>query len=328
MTELEIWDVTYGEPQRFQRGSVALEEHLENWIEQDPSLVQPGLIIVGRQLETGAGPLDLLALDPFGNWVVIEIKRNNVDRDTIAQVIHYESRIAQMPTDILSKEINKYLKKTHQPNLQTILDNCSFDESIFLERRTRTFIVGTGRNPSLEGIITHLRNKGSEIQVITFDIFENDLGQRLIIRQLTEPDNNPSQPRNTQSMGTLNSEVERLFHVAEENGVGGTFRLIYDEATHLGLYPRTYKWSIMYTPPTNKTRVLFCTWVKPKQGLLKIWITASAFSEFFPVSDKVVFNHIGKNRYDYFDFQKAKSFIKDLKSLFEQIEKEKKIGTQ
>jgi hypothetical protein len=48
----------------------------------------------------------------------------------------------------------------------------------------------------------------------------------------------------------------------------------------LGLYLRPYVGSVMFTPPTNRTRMLFT--VSPAAGGMRMWVSADAFEQFFP----------------------------------------------
>ena len=48
----------------------------------------------------------------------------------------------------------------------------------------------------------------------------------------------------------------------------------------LGLYPRPYTASVMFTPPSNRTRMLFTVW--PKTGGMHMWVSADTFEQFFP----------------------------------------------
>jgi RecB family endonuclease NucS len=109
MAKIGLWQVTDERPVKLKTSSFDLEKHLEDWIENDPGLLQSGLTIVARQLHTDSGPLDLLALDPQGQWVVIELKTGMLRRGTIAQALDYAACIAGMPFDDLTEKVNAYL---------------------------------------------------------------------------------------------------------------------------------------------------------------------------------------------------------------------------
>src|SRR5262245_41286844 len=110
MDDITLWNVTAETPQRFQRGQIALESSLEAWIEREPSLVLEGMVIVGRQVQTDAGSIELLGIDPMGQWVVIEIKRGGIRKETLTQAIAYASAIGKLDEDELINRIDSYLK--------------------------------------------------------------------------------------------------------------------------------------------------------------------------------------------------------------------------
>ena len=109
MPPIGLWAIGDNGPSKLLGSDVELEKQLEEWIERDSDLLEAGLVVVGRQIMLEAGPLDLLAIDPQGRWVVIEIKRGAVRRDTIAQVLDYASCVASMPYQDLAGKINSYL---------------------------------------------------------------------------------------------------------------------------------------------------------------------------------------------------------------------------
>ena len=77
-------------PQRLAPGAVALEKNLENWVDQDIDIVADDVLIIGRQLATAWGTvLDLLGINAEGDLVIIELKRDQTLRETIAQGLEY-----------------------------------------------------------------------------------------------------------------------------------------------------------------------------------------------------------------------------------------------
>jgi len=80
-------------------------------------------MIVGRQVTTKSGSIDLLGVDKSGNTVIIELKRAQLPRECLAQAIDYASNVAEWTVDRLGEECSKYRKKTLQD-----LFNDSFPE--------------------------------------------------------------------------------------------------------------------------------------------------------------------------------------------------------
>jgi Holliday junction resolvase-like predicted endonuclease len=293
-----VWLIKDEGPRRLAPGDVALEKHLEDWIERDPTLLEEGLTIVGRQVSTDGGRLDLLAVDPQGRWVVIEIKAGSVRRETIAQALDYASCIATIPKADLVENAKAYLSVRASDEdrsrpvgfLNRIRAELEDDDA---GREVRIFVVGTGRDRGLERMVNYLSERGEiEIGVVSFEVFTTDLGEQLLTRELTEADSEASSQRISGAVNRLG--VEGALEQAQQNGIGEPFRLIYDAAVGAGLYARPFKRSIMYTPPTNKSRYLVTLWTKPlPDGRLNGWVSTEAFTEFFGIDSQRVVTELG-----------------------------------
>ena len=85
---------------------------LEEWITTNPEIIRPGLLIIGRQVQTRSGPLDLLAINRDGNLIIIELKRDQIPRLALAQAIDYASDIASWSVDRLSETCVKFTGKS------------------------------------------------------------------------------------------------------------------------------------------------------------------------------------------------------------------------
>lgn len=97
-TKIEAWEIVDGQLKTV-RSSLPGEGRtealdLERWIMSDPSIVRTGLRVIGNQVRTDSGPLDILAIDESGDLVIIELKRDQLPREALAQAVDYASDVA------------------------------------------------------------------------------------------------------------------------------------------------------------------------------------------------------------------------------------------
>ena len=128
---------------------------LESWIVSNPSIIEEGMIIIGRQVQTKSGPLDLLALDRAGNSVIIEIKRDKLPREVLAQAIDYASDLSDWDIN----QINETCFKFTQKSLDDIISEGFPEqnlETININETQRIILVGFSIDASLERMINWL----------------------------------------------------------------------------------------------------------------------------------------------------------------------------
>ena len=295
--KVAAWRIEGGRPVRTQPSGVQLERDLEDWIENDPELVGQGLQIVARQLHLEAGRLDLLAVDPVGRWVVIEIKAGRLHRETIAQALDYASSLAATPEERLRTAIGEYLTKKGAHDVNKTLDR-TFDSS-FSEaaREIEVVVVGAGTDPALDRLARYLtENYRVPIRAVAFQVLELSDGQQLLLREVTEADEERPQVTATAS------SVEDVLRVGDGLGVGQAMRILVEAAQRNHLYVRPYKHSLMITTPSNKTRMLLTMWAREEGNL---YSSAEAFSEFFPVEEGAVRDLIGLDGWRRLDQETA-----------------------
>jgi len=308
-----IWQISEDRPSPLKICSIDIEKSLEDWIEDDPSLLQSGLTIVGRQVPIDAGRVDLLALDPQGRWVVIEIKRGQLRREAVAQVIDYASSVSTMTPDELSSKTNDYLRE-HGITINSLLEERSALDAIEPNNRDLVLIIaGVGKQPGLERIIDFLANQYQlPISVVSFESFEGPDGSRLLVRELSEPDY--TVPEKESKIHT----VEKVCNLADSVGVGKSFRTILNFGQVLGLYPRPYKKSIMYTPPFQRNRMLFTVWAEKRNNGLRLYASPKEFAEFYPVSEDEAATalQLVNSGWQEMNEREVERFIEGLRNLF------------
>lgn len=314
MRQIVLWQVTGDGPKKLNRGGIDLEEYLEEWIERDPGLLQVGLTIVARQIGVEGGTLDLLALDPQGRWVVIEIKRGVVGRNTIAQALDYASCIAAMPYEELSEKVNAYLSKQgkQDASLKALLEELGTAEDAEHEaRETVMFVVGTGRHPGIERMVDYLSGQFDvPINVVSYEVFEIKGGDPILVRELTEAEAKP--PRRA----TLT--LPEICARADQAGIGKDFRTILEAAQRHSIYPRPWKNVMMYTPPSNRARSLLTAnaWTRA-DGLLGLYVGSEAFAEFYPVTEETAVSILGPQGWRRMTTLDVEEFVASLDQLFE-----------
>jgi hypothetical protein len=316
MTQIRAWHVTDAGPRNLTTAGIDLESQLEKWIEQDPGLLENGLSIVGRQIPLEAGPLDLLALDPQGRWVVIELKRGILYRDALAQALDYAACVAAMPEEELTERVNEYLRRT-QPERSAVLDAIRQGRDAEGEpREVRVYLVGAGRDRGLDRVVDLLSGTyGVPISVVSYEVYKLPDGQQVLVRELTE-----SETTHQEAVKQALSTPEELCARADAAGIGPQFRAVLQAATRHGLYPRPFKRSLMFAPPSNHTRSLFTIWANAAvPGEMWMWLGPEAFAQFYPVTEVEVAAELGGRDWRRLSEADVNAFVDGLNRLFERI---------
>ena len=120
-TQIQTWQIVDGRLHQIEKrlADTGRTEafDLEAWIASHPSIIEEDLLIIGRQVQTKSGPLDLLAVDRRGSLVVLELKRDKLPREVLAQAIDYASDVASWTVDKLSEVCTKYTGKSLEDSI-------------------------------------------------------------------------------------------------------------------------------------------------------------------------------------------------------------------
>ena len=156
------------------KGEMDSESLLEETLVNNPGLLLRGLKLVGRQMPTAGGPLDLLGVDEFGKLVVFELKRGILSRDAVAQIIDYASDLEAMDPDVLAKHISD---KSGEQGIEKIEEFREWYSRNYPEPEEgwspiRMFLVGLGTDDTTERMVKFLANSSMDISLLTFYGFE------------------------------------------------------------------------------------------------------------------------------------------------------------
>lgn len=182
-----IWKISNG-LELLEPDCLDSEKSLEDYIDQDVSILNENWLIIGRQVHTSFGKyIDLLAVDETGMIIIIELKKDKTPRDVVAQTIDYASWVEKLTSDRLAKIFERYTD-TYKVNLKgESLDavfhskfKTSFTE-VELNSAHQMVIVASALDESTERIVKYLSEKDIPINVVFFNVFK-DKGSKLLSR--------------------------------------------------------------------------------------------------------------------------------------------------
>src|SRR6266700_4836258 len=155
--EVRLWQIVDGDAlTECRRTRLDLEVRLEKWTAADVSVLDPQLMVVGRQVETDAGGIiDLLCMKEGGDLVVVELKRDKTPREITAQVLEYAAWVKDLSLSHIktiadaylapaSSLEDAYIRKFGSPIPDTVNENHSM------------LVVGSEIDASSERIINYL----------------------------------------------------------------------------------------------------------------------------------------------------------------------------
>jgi len=225
-----IWQIEDGETLReIESRKVNLEAQLEDWLEEDISVLSDDLMIVGRQVSTDfGGQIDLLCIDPAGDLVVVELKRDKTPREVVAQGLDYASWVVDLSSDDVREQADHYLDE--DDTLESAFRE-AFDAPLpdVINEGHRILIVGAEIDAQSERIIEYLSDEhGLGINAVTFQYFEDEEAGRILSRVFAiAPEQVQVRARRKgTSKRTLPPAVKEMEQRAEQQGVADWYRSI------------------------------------------------------------------------------------------------------
>ena len=181
-----------GRPQEIPSSEVGLEKQLEAWLEHDISMLDPGLLVVGRQVHTPNGRIDLLCIDREGLIVVVELKKGRTSREVVAQALDYASWAKDLNADDVEAIAKDCGKIGNDGSLQD-----AFDEKFEVDRGDRvdlceghrSIVVAEDIDDSTERIVRYLSELRVPINIARMHVFKDSTGQEMLAQVfLVEPE--------------------------------------------------------------------------------------------------------------------------------------------
>lgn len=179
---MPIWKITEEGPKKVKEIQPAkeqiLESHLEDWIEKDVSILGEPLLIIGRQvtIEDVKDRLDLLALDPRGNAVIIELKRGKLKDPVDMQAARYASYISSWKFEDFEKQANLYNSGKTDFNFNAVYESFCQESDVGeipdINQDQRVILLGSEIKDKLGSVALWLREHGIDIKVIEIETYK------------------------------------------------------------------------------------------------------------------------------------------------------------
>lgn len=229
--QVRLWKVGAGDVlEELIPSALDLESRLQEWLARDISLLDPGLLLIGREVPTDHGGfIDLLCLNRDGDLVVVELKRGRTPRNVTAQVLDYGSWVAG-----LSNERIRTLRQQCLPGSTIDLDT-EYQQRFGMEipetlnTAHHFLVVGSAIDESSERIMRYLSDSyGVSINAAKVQYFRDAGGHEYLSRVFL------IDPAQVEDQALLRSDGKQqknltpaeLVAIAEDQGVGNLYEQI------------------------------------------------------------------------------------------------------
>ena len=159
-TEIKTWEIVGGKLKTIDTTLAANDRteknHLEQWLKTNPKILGDNILIIGEQVTTKSGPLDYLAIDNAGNTIIVELKRDRLPREVIAQAFDYASDVANWQIEKLNEISTRYSGQSLEDLIAENFDNIEI-EDLTINLNQRILLVGFGVEESLNRMILYLK---------------------------------------------------------------------------------------------------------------------------------------------------------------------------
>lgn len=223
--KIRMWEVTAQNTLAEMASSeISREQRMEEWLESDIAILDPNLMVIGRQVRTDFdGTLDLLCLDSRGDTVTVELKKGRTPRDATAQTLDYASWVRNLSFERITEIAEGYgklggsLEDAFKARFGVELPNT-------LNQNHRSVIVAEAMDGSTERIVRYLADLHVPINVATVQHFRASDGKEMLAQVfLLEPEMAEEGRRITSKRRPYVTTGE-MEVIADNNGVGSLYR--------------------------------------------------------------------------------------------------------
>ena len=293
MRDVGLWHVAQGrQPTRLIPQVLPTEKDLEEWIANDPSLVSPGLHPVRRQVPLGRKFMDLLAVEAPGVWVVCELKKIALERESLAPAIDYVARLEEL-SRIEWEAVVRGGGLEQTPQARALIQQALGREDSGEGREVRIVLAGVGVSDELTRMVGYLsRRYAVPVRVCTLSAVATHDGDGIILMRDISQDADESD-----TVDAAGSSPQDRLAAVRTHFASSHLESLFDAALEVfggnpNLYVRPWKKSIMVAPAAHHGRYL--AYLAPRNGALFASFGAEAIEEFFPSADLELLESLGQ----------------------------------
>ncbi|PJE96076.1 hypothetical protein CUT44_19995 [Streptomyces carminius] len=160
---------------------------LQKWIIADPSLIEPGLLVLTEEYDKWATSngdrvrdrLDLLALDSEGHLVVIELKRDDAPGDVHLQAVTYAAMVSRFTEEDLARIHADFLRRSGREcgmseALEAIREHCGDELDVALLKQPRLVLVARSFPSQVTSSAVWLNEMGIDVKLVQFRLWAAD----------------------------------------------------------------------------------------------------------------------------------------------------------
>lgn len=199
-SEIKSWQIVDGKLVPLQ-SSLATDgkrerDDLEQWIKSNPQILGDDIVVIGEQVPTSSGPMDFLGIDNSGNTVIVELKRDQLPREALAQAIDYASDVAGWELDRFREICKSYTNQNLEDLLQERFESIAVEE-LAINQAQRLLLVGTAVEESLGRMIEWLSDTYSiGINAVVLNYAKTKQGDAILSRMVIIPEEVEKQKAN------------------------------------------------------------------------------------------------------------------------------------
>jgi len=201
--EIKTWEIVKGELKEVNSSLIENnrkeKDDLEKWIKSNSKILGDDILVFGEQVWTKSGPLDYIGIDSDGNVVIVELKRNKLARDVLAQAIDYASDVANWDLEKLNEICLKFSGNSLEDQIADKFENVELKDLV-INKAQRLLLVGFSIDEPLSRMVEWLSSKYDlGINAIILNYVVTSSGNELLSRTVIIPEEIEKEKTNKKS---------------------------------------------------------------------------------------------------------------------------------